>query len=397
MPGAHNPQDRHGGITIDRAPDRFQDPCMDGLPEDFDLDALLAPFDENGPTGPDLREDLTPQSPYFRLRDARAEARAEEREADKNSTDIALPQAWRVVRQLALETIARRSKDLEMAAWLTEAALRMDGLPGFTAGARLMGGLVERFWDGLYPLPDEEGIETRVAPVTGLNGSGGDGTLVQPLRKLILFRRRDGEPLPFWEYEQSAAVEAMKEADRAQRHAAGLPAFKDLQEDARAAPKAALAALRRQADAALAAWATLGERLDAAAGADSPPTGRIRELLAQIRKIADTYAPPDLGEPVEAVADDPATPAAAAGTAAPGAPVASGTAISREDMLRDLARIADYFRRTEPHSPLAYTLEEAVRRGRMSWPELLQEIMPDPATRNQMLTTLGIRPEPEAE
>jgi type VI secretion system protein ImpA len=66
-------------------------------------------------------------------------------------------------------------------------------------------------------------------------------------------------------------------------------------------------------------------------------------------------------------------------------------------MLRDLARIADYFRRTEPHSPLAYTLEEAVRRGRMSWPELLQEIMPDPATRNQMLTTLGIRPEPEAE
>ncbi len=371
---------------------------MDGLPEDFDLDALLAPFDDNARTGPDLREDLTPQSPYFRLRDARAEARAEEREADKNSADIALPQAWRVVRQLALETIMRRSKDLEMAAWLTEAALRMDGLPGFTAGARLMSGLVEQFWDGLYPLPDEEGIETRVAPVTGLNGSGGDGTLVQPLRKLILFRRRDGAPLPFWEYEQSAAVEAMKEADRAQRHAAGLPTFKDLQEDARVAPKAELAALRRQADAALAAWATLGERLDAVAGADSPPTGRIRELLAQIRKIADTYAPPDLGAPIETVGADPAAPAgpAAAATGAPGSAPA-GAAISREDMLRDLARIADYFRRTEPHSPLAYTLEEAVRRGRMSWPELLQEMMPDPSTRNQMLTKLGIRPEPEAE
>ncbi len=368
---------------------------MDGLPEDFDLEALLAPFDETKPAGPDLREDLTPQSPYFRLRDARAEARAEEREADKNSADIALPLAWRMVRQLALETITRRSKDLEMAAWLTEAALRMDGLPGFTAGARLMSGLVEQFWDGLYPLPDEEGIETRVAPVTGLNGSGGDGTLVQPLRKLILFRRRDGTPLPFWDYEQSAAVEALKEADRAQRHAAGLPAFKDLQEDARAAPKAELAALRRQADAALAAWATLGERLDAVAGADSPPTGRIRELLAQIRKIADTYAPPDLGEPIAPIPDDPAAPAAAAAPGVPGLP--PGASISREDMLRDLARIADYFRRTEPHSPLAYTLEEAVRRGRMTWPELLQEMMPDPSTRNQMLTKLGIRPEPEAE
>ena len=35
------------------------------------------------------------------------------------------------------------------------------------------------------------------------------------------------------------------------------------------------------------------------------------------------------------------------------------------------AQIADFFRRTEPHSPLAYTLQEVVRRGRMTWPELI--------------------------
>jgi type VI secretion system protein ImpA len=61
-------------------------------------------------------------------------------------------------------------------------------------------------------------------------------------------------------------------------------------------------------------------------------------------------------------------------------------------MLRDLQRIADFFRRTEPHSPLAYTLEEAVRRGRLTWPELLAEVVPDEKVRSGMLAMLGIRP-----
>jgi type VI secretion system protein ImpA len=80
---------------------------------------------------------------------------------------------------------------------------------------------------------------------------------------------------------------------------------------------------------------------------------------------------------------------------APGAAGAAGgisAAASREDMLRELERIAEFFRRTEPQSPLSYTLEEAVRRGRMSWPELMAEIVTDAATRDNILMQLGIRP-----
>jgi type VI secretion system protein ImpA len=59
--------------------------------------------------------------------------------------------------------------------------------------------------------------------------------------------------------------------------------------------------------------------------------------------------------------------------------------------LAALTEIARFFRRTEPHSPLADTLEEAVRRGRMSWPELLAEIVQEEGTRNAILANLGIR------
>ena len=54
-----------------------------------------------------------------------------------------------------------------------------------------------------------------------------------------------------------------------------------------------------------------------------------------------------------------------------------GQVASREDALRALGEIANFFRRTEPHSPLSYTLDEAVRRGRMTWPELLAEVVAD--------------------
>jgi type VI secretion system protein ImpA len=89
-----------------------------------------------------------------------------------------------------------------------------------------------------------------------------------------------------------------------------------------------------------------------------------------------------------ASADVPEGAASAGPTASPGR---IGT---REDALRVLGEIADYFRRTEPHSPISYTLDEAVRRGRLTWPELLQEVVADMNTRNSILTMLGIRPAP---
>jgi type VI secretion system protein ImpA len=379
---------------------------MADLPEGFDLAALLAPISEEAPAGTDLREDSSPASLYYRLRDARAEARAAEREMDAPDPDRAgadtasLPPQWRTIRELGQEAIQGHSKDLEIAAWLTEALLRSDGLTGLAAGCRLMAGLVEGFWDGLFPLPDEEGIPTRVAPVGGLNGVSGEGTLTQPIRKLALFNRPNGEPFRFFEYEQSAELATIADAARKQQRLdAGVVPFETVAAEAAAAERLAgetgmpgFAALAAEAGEAMAAWQALSEALDRRAGADSPPTSRVRDLLEQFRTVVARFAP---GEMTKTPAG--AAPAEAGATPAAGAPatvsLAAGAA-SREEALRALGQIADFFRRTEPHSPLAYTLQEAVRRARMSWPELLEEIVPDQTARSAILTSLGIRPPP---
>ncbi len=66
--------------------------------------------------------------------------------------------------------------------------------------------------------------------------------------------------------------------------------------------------------------------------------------------------------------------------------------VTREDAMASLLEIAEYFRRTEPQSPIAYTIDEAIRRGRMSWPELMAELVHDQNVRNGIMVSLGIKP-----
>ena len=65
---------------------------------------------------------------------------------------------------------------------------------------------------------------------------------------------------------------------------------------------------------------------------------------------------------------------------------------TREDAFRALLQVAEYFKRTEPHSPVAYALEQAVRWGRMPLPDLLTELIPEQAAREQMFKMVGIKP-----
>lgn len=370
---------------------------MADWPEAIDMAALLAPIGGDAPAGVDLREDFSPQSIYYRLRDARAEARAAERQADSDpSVDFPTPPQWRVVRDLAVQALTTLSKDLEVAAWLTEAMVRSEGPRGIAAGAHLIAGLAAAYWDtNLYPMPDEDGIATRVGPVTGLNGEGGDGTLAQPLRKLALFQRPDGAPLAYWQYEQSELMRTVDAARAKQKLAAGVLPLDTIEGEARAAGQGHFAALRRLLRAAHREWVAMGEVLDAKAGRDGPPTSAVRDLLDALLSVVSKYGPAvDI--------EDSETGEAATDADAPGVEVAVagggtmmrgaiGTVVNREDMLKELARIAEFFRKTEPQSPIAYTLHEAIRRGRMSWPDLLAELVGDAAVRDNILMQLGIR------
>ena len=378
---------------------------MQELPEGFDLAVLLAPISGETPAGQDLREDKSPESLYFRLRDARREARAAERAADAPKDDSdprpvdAAPVSpilqWRVVRELATEALTLHSKDLEIAAWLTEALLRDAGLNGLTAGFRLLAGLAEELLGRCFSTARRGGDRhpCRAGGRPQWRGPGGhpdpaaaeDRSVRKAARQLtvlvLAIRAVAGN-------RQQRQCRTTAAAVRGRR----LPPFEAVENEASLARHVSPNCAAKSHEAAE-AWQALGQVLEERAGADAPPTSQIRDLLEKVRFAADRLAGPHQNAEAETPAAATSMPSAPPGGAAAGAPATTGLA-SREEALRALAQIADFFRRTEPLSPITYTLQEAVRRGRMTWPELLEEIVPDPMSRSAILSSLGIRPPP---
>jgi len=371
---------------------------MVDFPDGFDLAALLEPIPGDAPQGVDIREDFSSQSPYNRLRDARSDARDAEKMLDNGDPNAGDPAPmWRTVREIGLKAIKETTKDLEVAAWLTEAYVRSHGLAGLHAGAALIKGLADQFWDGVFPLPDDYGVETRIAPVTGLNGRDGGGSLIQPLYKIHLFNRPDGTPVTFFTYQSSEQLPGLPQERRDARIAAGAISWEDMENEARSAGAASLARIRDEATSALESWESMAALLDEKASEDPPSTSHVRDMLRQIHTAAIRYAPLAAGAVEDASAETPAggaeavTAAAGSGDGLAGFSAGART-VSRDDALKTLETIATFFRRTEPVSPLAYTLDDAIRRAKLSWPELLEEIVPDVAVRQAILTALGIRP-----
>ena len=359
----------------------------------LDMQALLTPFEGGLPAGRDLRLDVSPQSIYFRLRDARAEARAAERLADNDpALGGAVPTPWNTVHDLAVEALSQHSKDIEVACWLTECLTRKQGLGGLADGVAVVAGLIGQFWDaGLFPAAEADDPEGRLIAVTGMSGQDRDGSLLQPLRKVALFARQDGSPVTFWEFERSKEVAALGgQAEKAPRAAESIVPFADLETEARGHGKPSLLALGRDVLRAVSEWQSLEQAVARVTEGDAvPATGRVRSLLESLQRLVGRYVPHDELAPAEPAESGEASPAA---DAAPEPPRRSPSALqTRDAMLDDIIRIASAFRENEPNSPLSFTLEEAVRRARLPWPDLLRELMPDAAARSAVLTGAGVR------
>jgi type VI secretion system protein ImpA len=64
---------------------------------------------------------------------------------------------------------------------------------------------------------------------------------------------------------------------------------------------------------------------------------------------------------------------------------------SRESAINKLQEIAQFFRKTEPHSPMSYTIEQVIRWSELSLPELLNELITDSDARTGYFKLSGIK------
>jgi type VI secretion system protein ImpA len=351
---------------------------------------LLAAVPGDKPAGVDLRREST--GLFHRAKDARNKASTQESRIESlppdKAKDEALPD-WRPVLEDAVKALSEQTKDLQITTFLIEALVRLHGLAGLRDGLRLARELADKFWDGLYPMPDpDEPPSVRISHLVGLNGSGGGGPLVVPILRVQVTAPGGSPEHTVLQYEGGAALQKISDAKaRETKIAAGTIPMEALKQAAAETKPEFYQALLADVAACQENLKQLAAALDKrckSAGGDPFPTGAIREALGRCESAIKALAPP---LPVAAAAA-----AAPTGTGAPAAAAAPGEIRTREDALTVLGRVADFFRKTEPHSFVTSTLDQAVRWGKTQLPELLTELIPDQAQRATLFKLVGIRP-----
>jgi type VI secretion system protein ImpA len=329
-------------------------------------DGLLNPISGDNPSGKSLRYDPV----YDKIR----EARREEDVLPQGDWSREVKKAdYPFVIKLSTEALSTKTKDLQIAAWLTEAILFRDHVAGLREGLDLLRGLMETFWDTLYPEIEDDDLEFRSAPLAWVGSKLDVAVRRLPLtkNKLDFFKFQESRRVG---YEADAAASDVKAAERAAAIEEKKCTGEEFDEAVRATGDAFYEKLAANLVVALESVQLLETLSDEKFGREAPNFANLRTALEDLQDVVKHYhqpAPPEEEpeapaetEPEEVVEESAST---AAGSAAPAPKKRSVTAepADRDDAMQRLTIVAHFLRHENPQNPVPYLLLRA-----MCWGEL---------------------------
>jgi type VI secretion system protein ImpA len=320
-------------------------------------DELLDPIAGSNPAGVNLR--------YEPVYDEIKEARREDDDAPQGEWETARKTADPVkVIKLATDALSKQTKDLQIAAWLTEALLRRDGFGGLREGLTVMRGLAEKFWDHVYPEMEDDDLELRAAPLAWVAIYLEYPTKLAALnsRGHTFIQYKDARALG---YEEDAQEPSQQEA-RAQAVKEGKLLIEDFDEGFEATPKAWYKAMVADIDGSLAEMKALEAFGDEKLGNDAPSFAKLRDPVEEVRRTAQQLLDKKLEldpDPIEEESyDDGASAAAAASGEGGGLPVEPTSAA---DAAGRIAAAARFLQHADPKNPASYLMLRGFRWGEL--------------------------------
>lgn len=362
----------------------------------MDTDLLLASLPGGQPGG----EDLSFSAAFDDIAEMR---RADDPTLKQGEWVTPLKQAdWAGAARLCETLLATRTKDLRLALWLTEARAMTQGYAGLASGLGLCTALCEQHWEHLHPLPDGDDAEERIGNIAWMLQRLGELATALPVtsgRKGERFTLLDLKHARQWQAQAERAGLPPDTLPADQANAITVAQFRQAVQDTPAERLREAVDALRSTRAQLQAWQGV---VDARLGQDGPSFVSAREALEQAGHELERLAREVGALNSSSLAGDVALPVASNtghGTASPaGNPSASGpqgafTASeprTRAEALRQLQMVADFFRRTEPHSPVAYLADKAIKWGEMPLHRWLGEVVKDPASMAHLQELLGL-------
>lgn len=328
-----------------------------GLGEHIDFAALLEPCSESNPAGSYLE-------PSSELKFAVQAERERERNIFLQKIQ-GPPPKWSEVIDRCKDALAKQTKDLQLAVWLCEGLVKLHGFAGLRDGLHFLHEMSLKFWDTMYPpLTDPSARKSLVSFSSSKDTLSPPPSLpalvrLAPITKATEFcsltdsrnspdeflKRALGSPPDFYEKLTVELTDCKREFDDFQ-------SFLESKFDDQSKPN-------------------LGE-LDTA----------LVDCLATVN-----------GTPKRSPAGSSTSgqlTSAATGSQGKNAPLVS--CATREEAFAQLSSIADYLKNHEPHHPVTFLVQRAVRWTMLPFEEWLVEVVNDPGTLKHVQETLGIIP-----
>ena len=349
----------------------------------MNFDALLAAVSDASPCG----DDLSFSAEFDAIQELR---RADDPTLDQGEWVTALKSAdWPGVLAQCEQILTQRSKDLRVVGWLIDANARIGGYAGLADGLTLCKLLCERFWHELHPRLDDDGdAEQRSGNLRWLLAQ------VEALAPQLPVLRQGARAVSLRDIESAQALARGGERTDEAASPEGRLTQDDVAAMRRGTPREFFGANLGDARRAQQALDDLQQVIDARIGADGPGFAGARNALADAVHAVERLARE--ADPLGAAAAD-ANGADAGSADSAQATVATGLGgplHTRAQALQQLRAVADFFRRTEPHSPVAYLAERAAKWGDMPLHAWLRAVVKDPGALSQMEELLGVEPPP---
>lgn len=350
---------------------------------------LLEPISDENPVGFDIRNDEKPDSIYQQIKHARMSARAAERSNMYDKTNNEAIDHWKNISVLAPEIISHYSKDLEISSWYIEALVRLHGFHGLRDCFKLTRELIEQYWDTLYPLPDEDGMIVRVAPLAGLNGEGAEGVLMAPIRNIPITEGNHPGPFSFWQYQQALDMQKIADPElRADNISKIGFSLDDIESAVALSSEEFFINLRDDINECIYEYKLISQLLDERCQThESPPTSNMISVLEQCLGSVNHLGKNKFPITIEEINTDNITEISGQSVSNE----SMGSVGSREIAFQQLHLISEFFKKTEPHSPISYILSKAVKWGNMPLNELIGELIPDTASREYYSSLTGVK------
>jgi len=313
---------------------------------------------------------------------------------------------WKGLIRECETALTERTKDLELAGFLTLGWVHTTGFVGLLDGLVVIKSFINDFWDKLHPGYDQEDDEIilgiRARPISWIGSS--DQFLMHVKQIPVTSSVAGMRPLTWLDYEETERV------DNAQRMS-DQTLFNELREQGKKTSEEWLSSMSATTPEARSEIlnsiqaceneiSELNQICDEKFEGDPPNLIKIESLLSDIKeymsKGIDMTSDSSGAEGDGAIdSSENYNSAAAQNAGAQAQPAKSGVPgriFTREDAIKCLREVAGFLRRSEPLNPISFLVERAARWGDMTFEEVMKEIVKNEDGLSQVWETLGITP-----